>query len=654
MQQEAGQYQLGGGYFTYKLNDSEYSEEIKDVQAWLSEMQTHGGDSEFNLTIKLPTEYTVTEEDVVELGDGWLFSIVSPFYQLYMSFDTIISFTYQIGDGEIVSVDANNIVEIVEIMGNIQLDAMLPIKFTNIKYGKVIACEGDTNVITRIGDEAFANCSNLTNISIPNSITYIGDDVFRNCNNLKYNENNNGKYLGNKENPYLVLVDVIDTNVSEFSISDSCQIIYGYAFQNRSNLTEITLPSSLKSIGNYAFYGCSSLTEITLPSSLTSIGGDAFYGCSNLTEITLPASLISIGDFAFGSCSSLATVTFAGDSQLASIGTYAFYVCSSLTSITIPASVISIGSSAFDGCFALAIVINNSTLPIAVDSNYGYVGYYAKEVVNNGATAQGRIEIIDNVQYYINDTTGEFIALAPAISRNAITSISLADGTTEINQHAFSGCSNLETVTFAEGSQLKSIGGDAFEGCSALQSIELPSSLTSIGDYAFRDCISLTEITLPNSLTSIGSDAFYYCTSLTSITIPEGVTSIGSWAFRNCTSLATVTFAQGSQLESIGDYAFSSCSNLTEITLPSSLKSIGDSAFFGCSNLNTVTIESDDIYKAVDSSTDIWNQAGGLLVNATTVKVLKTIDDGSNTYLSSTGGFTLDKTSDPTYNIYTR
>ena len=113
-----------------------------------------------------------------------------------------------------------------------------------------------------------------------------------------------------------------------------------------------------------------------------------------------------------------------------------------------------------------------------------------------------------------------------------------------------------------------------------------------------------------------------------------------------------MTFAQGSQLESIGDYAFYGCSSLTEITLPSSLKSIGDSAFFGCSNLNTVTIESDDIYKVATGMYS--NQAGGLLAKANTVKVLKSIDDGSNTYLSTDGGFALDKTSDPTYNIYTK
>ena len=648
MQQEAGQYQLGGGYFTYKLNDSEYSEEIKDVQAWLSEMQTHGGDSEFNLTIKLPTEYTVPEEAAVELGVGWQFSILSPFYQLSMLSDTIISFTYQIGDGEIVNVDANNIVEILETFENIQLDAMLPIKFTNIKYGKVIACEGDTNVITRIGDEAFANCSNLTNISIPNSITYIGDDVFANCsnltnisipnsityigydvfrgcNNLKYNENNNGKYLGNKENPYLVLVDVIDTSVSEFSISDSCQIIYDSACSSCSNLTTINVPEGLTSIGYSAFYSCSSLTEITLPASLTSIGYYAFYGCSSLTSITIPASVISISGSISGS--NLNAIHYQGTvDQWANIN---------------------FGSGLVDYHKGVNLYINN--------------------------------ELLTEATITTNIKTNAFYAV------RSLTKVTICEGVTSIGGSAFNACVDLEEINLP--ASLTSIGSGAFSTCSNLTEIHYQGTIdqwlnmtfgnswhsgnntnlyinnelvdeitvnTDIPSYAFYGIDSITKVTLGEGATSIGDSAFQGCTSLATVTFAEGsqLESIGDSAFQGCTSLATVTFAQDSQLESIDSYAFSNCRNLTEITLPSSLKSIGDSAFSNCTNLTTVTIESDDIYKAADGTT--LNQAGGLLANATTVKVLKSIDDGNNTYLSTDGEFALDKTSDPTYNIYTK
>ena len=114
--------------------------------------------------------------------------------------------------------------------------------------------------------------------------------------------------------------------------------------------------------------------------------------------------------------------------------------------------------------------------------------------------------------------------------------------------------------------------------------------------------------------------------------------------------ITSVTLEEGTT--AINQYAFSSCTNLTSITIPENVTTIGDYAFSNCTNLTSVTIESDDIYKVATGMYS--NQAGGLLAKANTVKVLKSIDDRSNTYLSTTGGFKLDNTSDPTYNIYTK
>jgi len=73
-----------------------------------------------------------------------------------------------------------------------------------------------------------------------------------------------------------------------------------------------------------------------------------------------------------------------------------------------------------------------------------------------------------------------------------------------------------------------SIGNSAFEGCTNLSSVSIPSSVKVISAGAFREC-SLSSITLPNSVTSIGSSAFRGCSGLTSVTIPNSVTSIGEY-----------------------------------------------------------------------------------------------------------------------------
>ena len=78
------------------------------------------------------------------------------------------------------------------------------------------------------------------------------------------------------------------------------------------------------------------------------------------------------------------------------------------------------------------------------------------------------------------------------------------------------------------------LGDNAFNGCSGLKSITIPSSVTSLGDDCFQSCSGLTSLTIPSSVTSLGEFCFSYCHSLTSITIPSSVTSLGKYCFTNC------------------------------------------------------------------------------------------------------------------------
>ena len=104
------------------------------------------------------------------------------------------------------------------------------------------------------------------------------------------------------------------------------------------------------------------------------------------------------------------------------------------------------------------------------------------------------------------------------------------------------------------GDGITTIGGIAFENCSALTSVTIPNSVTTIGYSAFENCSSLTSVTIPNSVTEIGDGAFRYCSALTSVTIPNSVTTIRGTAFADCSALTSVTI--GNSVTKIGYNAF--------------------------------------------------------------------------------------------------
>jgi hypothetical protein len=148
----------------------------------------------------------------------------------------------------------------------------------------------------------------------------------------------------------------------------------------------------------------------------------------------------------------------------------------------------------------------------------------------------------------------------------------------------------IPTMAFAGETEftITAIGNNAFQGCTRLTSVTIPTSVTSIGNSAFQGCTGLTSVTIPTSVTSIGNNAFQGCTGLTSVTIPTSVISIGNNAFLGCTRLTSVTIP--TSVTSIGNNAFQGCTGLTSVTIPTSVTSIGNNAFQGCTGLDAVAI----------------------------------------------------------------
>ena len=375
--------------------------------------------------------------------------------------------------------------------------------------------------------------------------------------------------------PNLKNLDIAEVNITALPIQ---------AFYKSTNVENLILPNTLITIGEEMFYQ-SKLKTVVIPANATTIGNSAFEQCASLISIDIPANVETIGTAVFWGCSSLTTVTFEKGSQLKTIGggssSYygAFSYCTALTSIEIPASVETIGASAFKGCSKLATVTFEKESQLkTIGGGYSEPNYYG----------------------VFSDCT-------------ALTSIEIPASVETIEAAAFKGCSSLATVTFENGSQLKTIGGGnshsyyygAFSYCSSLTSIEIPASVETIKASAFKGCSSLATVTFENGsqLKTIeggypSSGTFADCTALTSIEIPASVETIEAAAFKGCSSLATVTFEKGSQLKTIGgggsSYygAFGQLKNLMTVDMSActQVKTIGESAFDGDSELRLFKI----------------------------------------------------------------
>ena len=168
-----------------------------------------------------------------------------------------------------------------------------------------------------------------------------------------------------------------------------------------------------------------------------------------------------------------------------------------------------------------------------------------------------------------------------------VTHLRFYSSVTEVHETAlFKQCAKLTEVVLNDG--LQTIGVAAFERCTKLESIILPSTVTEIDNWAFHGCSSLKEVVLNEGLKKIGVKAFEQCTSLQSITIPSTVVEIGTTAFASC-NLQEVVLTKG--LQRIGQYAFYGCSSLVNITIPSTVAQISDRAFQFCNNLRVVELQ---------------------------------------------------------------
>ena len=191
------------------------------------------------------------------------------------------------------------------------------------------------NTLTTMGGNSFWGCTSLQAVNIPAGVTKIWGSIFRGCTALE--------------------TIVVDANNPVYDSRDNCNAIIETATNTLINGCKgSTIPATVTEIGQSAFMDITDLTSVTFPNSLTKINSYAFEK-TGLTEITIPASVNTIVDNPFAACSNLATIVVDANNAVydsrdncnAIIETATVKLVSGCINTAIPDGVTAIGNKAF-------------------------------------------------------------------------------------------------------------------------------------------------------------------------------------------------------------------------------------------------------------------------------------------------------------------
>lgn len=456
----------------------------------------------------------------------------------------------------------------------------------SVKIPETVTCDGITFTVTKVADQAFANCTSLEEISIPGTVTEIGTTCtserylpFYKCTSLikvKFEDGvqnislgvffptsePNSSYCSKGLFAYCPLQEVyIGRNIfyvnydSYFSFEKYPEY-YGYsAFYNQPMLAKVTFSSTVTEIPAYLFYKNVAITLTDLPKVKT-IGKSAFEGCSKLTTLNFGQDLMTVDDRAFYNCTNVTKLTF--PDAITTIGDEAFYNCSSITEVTVGSKLQSIGASAFQKC-------------------------------------------------------GSF------------TAILLPDNFTTMGASAFEGCKKLTVAKL--GNSLRAVPARAFKNCIALSEMTVPATSVSMGDQAFYNDSVLAVITMNDGLKTIGNEVFWNNSGIRTFTIPGTVTSIGSNSFYGCTNTSVLRFKDGEGTLTIDSY-YTRSKKIDDMTSRGSYTNRCNDYFYDCP-IKTLYLGRDlkydyadnaSVYDYVDGYWKEMSRASAPFVNSTTLQ----------------------------------
>jgi len=412
----------------------------------------------------------------------------------------------------------------------------------------------------------------LSSLTIGSKVTTIGSRAFNDCTNLK-----------------TVKIEDGDATLTFAGVNT-----YGH-FEGSNNITELYLGRDLaESSGNngYPFSDHKQLKTVTIGENVKRINDKSFYKCTGLNTLIFDKSpdskLEGIGSSAFQDCGVLNTDLIIPN-KVQTIGNSAFQGCEQLPSVFIPYLVHTIGYRAFNECTGLKTVTIEEDEP-GTNPNLTFAG-----VNTYGHFKDSKIEKL----YLGRDLTESSGNNGYPFSDNAqLTSVTIGEKVTRINDKSFQNCRGLNSLIFL-GNKILTIGSSAFYFCERLKTpLIIPNSVKEIGNSAFQKCSDLPSVSIPCSVIEIGYRAFNECTYLKTVTIEKdetgnqpdlkfiGVNTYGHFKDSNIADL----YLGRNLTESSGNngYPFSDNNQLKTVTIGEKVTRINDNSFKQCTGIITI------------------------------------------------------------------
>ena len=517
-----------------------------------------------------------------------------------------------------------------------------------------------SNSLTTIGESTFAGCSQLELLTLPASLKTIGVNAFVNCRNLKHVwckvEN---------VNAITVVCDAANKKYSFPTATDNPMMTLYVPNEDYKNDTWGTFFNTRILVGDMStddvYVGSNKFTFVYVANSIGDYRQATLLRCTASGTVTIPTN-------------------YNTDYKVTGIDKEAFKNQSGIVELTIPEHVTTIGANAFSGCSGLVRVVSKATtqpnflsgtfnnarylyVPYGYKPNYTWTGF---ALTMEGIPASDS----DNGWEYIYSTDSKeaIITGGSKDSEDLVIPKTLKQGqykVVAVDNNVFYNA-NCYTLTFEDDKESSTpyfvIGGDAFNNCSNLRIVNLPSQLKFVYGNAFKGCSSLNHIICRSTSPDVFASNAFPSTNVNATLYANH--SHNGWGFRTKyfdgekievfksneetyagtyigwsregsktaalvrgvpvsgkSDLVINSPVSGNETYSIaviGVAAFKKCTSINSIKLPNTLTAIDAEAFNGCTNITDIEIESspfpitDDVFSNYSASLFVPNATGYL------------------------------------------